>query len=53
MSPRAPVFCFCSQRQGRTKRRRKGGTLKGKALLVSPDLSKGDPSCLFHEIPGP
>ncbi|KAM7241078.1 hypothetical protein CapIbe_007650 [Capra ibex] len=35
MSPSTSFFSFCSQCQGRTRRRRKGGTLKG---------------CRFHQI---
>lgn len=53
MSPSPSFFSFCSQRQGRAKRRRKGGTPKGKVLPIPPELSKGDPSCLFHHIQGP
>lgn len=51
--PQPFILFFCSQHQGRAKRRRKGGTPKGKVLPIPPELSKGDPSCLFHEIQGP
>lgn len=34
MNPCLSFFSFCSQRQGRAKRRRKGGTSKGKVLLI-------------------
>ena len=53
MSPSPSFFSFCSQHQGRAKRRRKGGTPKGKVLPIPSELSKGDPSCLFHEVQGP
>ncbi|KAB1279892.1 Spermatogenesis-associated protein 31D1 [Camelus dromedarius] len=54
--PSLPAFCKTKdirKRQGRAKRRRKGGTSKGKVLPIPPDLSKGDPSCPFHEVPCP
>lgn len=52
MSPSPQCFSFCSQRKGRAKRR-KGGTSRGKVLLIPPELSKGDPSHPFHEVSGP
>nr|XP_033715160.1 spermatogenesis-associated protein 31D1-like [Tursiops truncatus] len=54
--PFSPTFSKTKdirKRQGRAKRRRKGGTPKGKVLPIPAELSKGDPSCLFHDIQGP
>ena len=51
--PHSFIFILASILASRAKRRRKGDTLKGKVLLVPHELSKGDPSCPFHEVPVP